>query len=164
MLSGRRGNVDVEYFQAEREGRGTNVSIVKDESGNYLVKNRNAKYPDPNARRDGDNVGYASTLGYFDASYCKIRTITLGYNFKNDGNAVLDEIGIKKIRVYGTIQNPWVIASKFKKETGLDPETNSFGNQNVATGTTAYRASSVLTVGTNTPSTRTFLVGLNITF
>ena len=164
LLSGRRGNVDVEYFQAEREGRGTNVSIVKDESGNYLVKNRNAKYPDPNARRDGDNVGYASTLGYFDASYCKIRTITLGYNFKNDGNAVLDEIGIKKIRVYGTIQNPWVIASKFKKETGLDPETNSFGNQNVATGTTAYRASSVLTVGTNTPSTRTFLVGLNITF
>lgn len=160
LLSGRRGNVDVDYFWAERDKK----VIKTDENGNYLVHNRDAKYPDPNARRDGDNAGYASTLGYFNASFCKIRTITLGYNFKNNGNAVLDEIGIKKIRVYGTIQNPWVIASKFKKETGLDPETNSFGNQNVATQTTAYRAGSVLTVGTNTPSTRTFLVGLNITF
>ena len=164
LLSGRRGNVDVEYFMAEREGRASTLKIKQDASGNYMVQNRNAKYPDPNARRDGDNVAYASTLGYFDASYCKIRTITLGYNLKSNGNAVLDEIGIKKIRVYGTIQNPWVIASKFKKETGLDPETNSFGNENVATATTTYKANSVLTVGTNTPSTRTFLVGLNITF
>lgn len=164
LLSGRRGNVDVDYFWAEREGKGSSKKIMQDENGNYIVHNRDAKYPDPNARRDGDNAGYASTLGYFNASFCKIRTITLGYNFKNNGNAVLDEIGIKKIRVYGTIQNPWVIASKFKKETGLDPETNSFGNQNVATSTTAYKANSILTVGTNTPSTRTFLVGLNITF
>lgn len=160
LLSGRRGNVDVDYFHADRVKK----EIQKDENGNYMVYNRDAKYPDPNARRDGDNAAYASTLGYFNASYCKIRTITLGYNFKNNGNNVLDEIGIKKIRVYGTIQNPWVIASKFKKETGLDPETNSFGNQNVATSTTAYKADKVLTVGTNTPSTRTFLVGLNITF
>ncbi len=164
LLSGRRGNVDVDYFMAEREGRGSNAKIKQDASGNYMVQNRNAKYPDPNARRDGDNAAYASTLGYFNASFCKIRTITLGYNFKNNGNTVLDEIGIKKIRVYGTIQNPWVIASKFKKETGLDPETNSFGNENVASSTDAYKAGSILTVGTNTPSTRTFLVGLNITF
>ena len=164
LLSGRRNNVDVDYFTAEREGKGANATIKKDENGNYMINNRNAKYPDPATRRDQDNAAYASTLGYFNASYCKIRTITLGYNFKNNGNTVLDEIGIKKIRVYGTIQNPWVIASKFKKETGLDPETNSFGTENVATGTTAYKASSVLTVGTNTPSTRTFLVGLNITF
>lgn len=164
LLSGRRGNVDVDYFWAEREGKGSSKKIMQDENGNYIVHNRDAKYPDPNARREGDNAGYASTLGYFNASYCKIRTITLGYNFKNNGNAVLDEIGIKKIRVYGTIQNPWVIASKFKKETGLDPETNSFGYENVSTSTTAYKANSVLTIGTNTPSTRTFLVGLNITF
>ncbi len=160
LLSGRRGNVDVDYFWAERDKK----TIKTDENGNYLVHNRNAKYPDPNARREGDNAGYASTLGYFNASYCKIRTITLGYNFKNNGIGILDEIGIKKIRVYGTIQNPWVIASKFKKETGLDPETNSYGNENVASQPSTYRAGSVLTVGTNTPSTRTFLVGLNITF
>ncbi len=143
MLSGRRNNVDVDYWTPENTG---------------------AKYPKPGGALQGDNPKYGSTLGYFNASYCKLRTITLGYNFKNNGISVLDEIGIKKIRVYATIQNPWVIASKFHKETGLDPETNSFGNENVAVTPGTYKANTVLTVGTNTPATRTYLVGLNITF
>ena len=143
MLSGRRNNVDVDYWTPENTG---------------------AKYPKPGGAVSGDNPKYGSTLGYFSASYCKLRTITLGYNFKNNGIGVLDEIGIKKIRVYATIQNPWVIASKFHKETGLDPETNSFGNENVAVTPGTYYAGKVLTVGTNTPATRTYLVGLNITF
>ena len=143
MLSGRRGQVDVDYWTPE---------------------NTSGKYPYPGST-GGDNRKYSSTLGYFSASYCKLRTITLGYNFKNNGISVLDEIGIKKIRVYATIQNPWVIASKFHKETGLDPETNSFGNENLATmGESHFRGGSVLTVSANTPSTRTYLVGLNITF
>ncbi|MBQ5512197.1 MAG: SusC/RagA family protein, partial [Bacteroidales bacterium] len=161
MLSGRRGNVDVDYFHAERDADG---KLVKDANGNYTIYNRNADYPDPKTKTSGDNPQYASTLGFFDASYCKIRTITLGYNFKNNHIKWMDEAGIKKIRVYATVQNPFVIASKFHKETGLDPETNSRGNENVATGNASYRASSVLTIGTNTPSTRTFLFGLNVTF
>ena len=143
MLSGRRNNVDVDYWTPDNTG---------------------AKYPMPGGPTQGDNPKYGSTLGYFSASYCKLRTITLGYNFKNDGIGWLDEIGIKKIRLYATVQNPWVIASKFKKETGLDPETNSYGNENVAVTPGTYKANTVLTVGTNTPSTRTYLVGLNITF
>lgn len=143
MLNGRRGQVDVDYWTPENTG---------------------GKYPYPGST-GGDNRKYASTLGYFSASYCKLRTITLGYNFKNNGIGVLDEIGIKKIRVYATIQNPWVIASKFHKETGLDPETNSFGDENLAsTGESFFRSDHVLTVSANTPSTRTYLVGLNITF
>jgi len=161
LLSGRRGNVDVDYFWMERD---EDFEPIKDENGNYIVHNANADYPDPLGGRQGDNPKYHSTLGYFKASYCKIRTITLGYNFKNNGIGWLDEIGIKKIRVYATIQNPWVIASEFKKKTGLDPETNSFGNENVAVKPDTYDAKKVLTVGTNTPSTRTYLVGLNITF
>ena len=159
LLSGRRGQVDVDYFHAER----ANGKILQDANGNYLF--HNGDYPDPNASSSrGDNVPYASTLGFFDATFCKIRTITLGYNFKNNHIRWMDEVGIKKIRVYATVQNPWVIASKFKKETGLDPETNSFGNENVAVQPSSYKANTVLTVGTNTPSTRTFLFGLNVTF
>ena len=160
-LSGRWGNVDVDYFWAERD---EDDNILKDENGNYLIHNANAKYPDPYGRRSSDNLQYASTLGYFNASFCKIRTITLGYNFKNNGIGVLDEIGIKKIRIYATVQNPWVIASKFHKETGLDPETNSYGYQNVSTQPNTFNSGKVLTVAANTPSTRTYLVGLNITF
>jgi hypothetical protein len=51
--------------------------------------------------------------------------------------------------------------SPFYKEMGVDPETNSLGNQNVATG--GYQ-SRLLTVGFNTPSTRNYVVGLNMTF
>ncbi len=162
LLSGRRGNVDVDYFWTERDEDG---NVLKDENGKYVgIHNRNSNYPDPRGMRSGDNLKYASTLGYFKASYCKVRTITLGYNFKNNGIGWLDEIGVKKIRVYATVQNPFIIASKFHKETGLDPDTNSKGDENVAVKPTTFDAQKVLTVGTNTPATRTYLVGLNITF
>lgn len=141
MLSGRRGQVDVDYWTPENTG---------------------AKYPNPAGRKSGDNPKYGNSLGYFSASYCKIRTITLGYTFNNANWDWMNTIGVKNIRLYGTIQNPFVIASEFHKETGLDPETNSMGNENAAT-TDTYK-SRLLTVGTNSPQTRSFLVGLNITF
>ena len=44
----------------------------------------------------------------------------------------------------------------------MDPETNSFGNENVAVaGGTPSR---LLTIGTNAPATRNYLLGLNVTF
>lgn len=140
LLTGRRNNVDVDYWTPE---------------------NTSAKYPNPAGAKDQQQPLYGSTLGYFDASYCKIRTITLGYDFNTEEQNWADNIGIKKIRVYGTVQNPFVIASKFHKETGLDPETNSRGNENQASG--AYQ-SRLLTIGTNTPQTRSFIIGLNVTF
>src|SRR5690606_3423090 len=57
MLSGRRGNVDVDYWTPE---------------------NTNARYPRPGGPQSSDNPRYGSTLGYFDASYLKVRAITLG--------------------------------------------------------------------------------------
>ena len=140
MLTGRRNNVDVDYWTPENTG---------------------AKYPKPGGLRSGDNPKYGNSLGYFSASYCKIRTITHGYNLEKNNWGWMEDAGIQRIRIYGTIQNPFVIASKFHKETGLDPETNSYGNENMASG--AYQRR-LLTIGTNTPQTRSFLVGLNVTF
>lgn len=140
MLTGRRNNVDVDYWTPENTG---------------------AKYPRPGGLRSGDNPKYGNSLGYFSATYCKIRTITLGYNFDKNNWDWMNTIGIQGIRLYGTVQNPFVIASKFHKETGLDPETNSYGNENMASGSYQRR---LLTIGTNTPQTRTFLFGLNVTF
>lgn len=139
-LRGRKNNVDVDYWTPEHT---------------------NAKYPNPAGQKVDINPKYGNSLSYFDATYCKIRTITLGYNFNTEDWAWAENIGIKKIRVYGTVQNPFVIASKFHKETGLDPETNSMGDENMASG--AYQKR-LLTIGTNTPQTRTFLIGLNVTF
>ena len=138
MLTGRRGQVDVDYWTEE---------------------NTNAKYPKPGGIQSGDNPKYGSTLGYFDASYWKVRNISLGYKF--DEQKWLKNFGIQSLRAYVSIQNPFVICSPFHKETGLDPETNSYGNENVAVTSGIQRR--FLTVGPNAPSTRNYLFGINVT-
>jgi hypothetical protein len=72
----------------------------------------------------------------------------------------MKKASINNIRVYFTVQNPFVLFSDLHKEMGIDPETNSYGNQNVATG--GYQ-SRLLTVGFNTPSTRNYVVGITMT-
>jgi TonB-linked SusC/RagA family outer membrane protein len=138
MLNGRRGNVDVDYWTPD---------------------NTDAKYPLPGGIISNDNPKYGSTLGYFDASYLKIQTITLGYNFNSNW---MKDLGVDKLRVYFTAQNPFVMFSPYHDESGMDPQTNSYGDENAAV-TTAY-PQRVLTIGTNTPSTRNYLFGLNLTF
>jgi hypothetical protein len=68
-----------------------------------------------------------------------------------------------RLRVYVTAQNPFVMFSPYNKESGMDPETNSFGNENAAVNL-SENLRRVLTIGTNTPSTRNYLIGLNLTF
>ena len=142
MLDGRRNNIDVDYWTEENTG---------------------AKYPKPNGIRSGDNPKYASTLGYFDAGYLKVRAITLGYNF--DNIKAVKDLGISRLRLYATIQNPFVLFSPFNNESGLDPETNSWANQNTAVAYSEYSGKHKMPiVGYNTPATRNFMFGLNVTF
>ena len=138
MLSGRRGNVKVDYWTPD---------------------NIDARYPKPGGIADGDNPKYGSTLGYFDGSYLKMRTISLGYNFNQD---FVKSIGFEDLRLYFTVQNAFVLFSPYHRESGMDPETNSYGDENAAV-TTSYNRR-LLTIGTNTPSTRNYLVGLNVSF
>jgi TonB-linked SusC/RagA family outer membrane protein len=136
LLTGRRNNVKVDYWTPENTG---------------------AKYPKPGGIASGDNPKYGNTLGYFDASFLKIRTISLGYDFNRD----LIKNSSARLRMYVTVQNPFVIFSPYHKESGMDPETNSFGNENQAV--TSYQRR-ILAIGTNTPSTRNYVAGLNLTF
>lgn len=137
LLNGRRGNVDVNYWRPD---------------------NTDADFPNPSGLRSGDNPKYMSTMGYFDASYVKIRALTLGYTLEQD---FIKDLGIDKLRVYFTAQNPFVFFSPYHKKSGMDPETNSLGDQNQAV---ASYNSRFLVIGTNTPSTRNYLFGLNLTF
>lgn len=138
LLSGRRNNIDVDYWTPE---------------------NTDAKYPKPGGIVSSDNPKYGSTLSYFDASFTKIRTITLGYDF----NRSLIKNSAIKLRGYFTAQNPFVFFSPYHSESGLDPETNSVGNENVASSGFAI-PTRVLTIGFNTPSTRNYILGVNLTF
>ena len=88
MLTGRRNNLDVDYWTPDNTG---------------------AKYPKPGGVLSGDNPKYGSTLGYFDAGYLKIRAITLGYNF--DSLKCIKDFGISRLRLYASVQNPFVLFS-----------------------------------------------------
>ena len=138
LLSGRRNNIAVDY---------------------WTPQNTDAKYPKPGGIVSGDNPKYGSTLSYFDASYTKIRTITLGYDF----NRSLIKNSDLRLRMYFTAQNPFVFFSPFHSESGLDPESNSFGNQNAAVNLSS-NLSRILTVGFNTPATRSYILGVNLNF
>lgn len=140
MLSGRRGQLDVDYWTEDNTG---------------------AKYPKPGGIMSSDNPKYGSTLGYFNAGYLKCRAITLGYNFEN--LKAVKDFGISRLRLYATVQNPFVLFSPFNNESGLDPETNSWSNENTAVGYN-FGSHRMPIVGFNTPSTRNFIFGLNVTF
>jgi hypothetical protein len=142
MLDGRRNNIDVDYWTESNTG---------------------AKYPKAGGIMSGDNPKYGTTLGYFNAGYLKIRAITLGYDFAK--LKAIKDLGISRLRVYGTIQNPFVLFSPFNNESGLDPETNSWATENTAVPFSEYAGKHKMPiVGYNTPATRNFLLGVNVTF
>jgi TonB-linked SusC/RagA family outer membrane protein len=136
LESGRRNNLKIDYWTP------TNI---------------NAKYPNPAGQISGDNPVYQNSMSYFSGSYLKISTLTLGYNFAKFAK----RFKIPSARLYVTAQNPFVTLSPYHKETGLDPETNSYGDQFQAVNTYQHR---LLTQGFNTPATRSYLVGLNLNF
>ena len=140
MLTGRRGQVKVDY---------------------WTPTNTDARYPRPGGLVSGDNPKYGSLLGYFNGSFLKVGVITLGYNFDKIG--ALKKAGFDKLRVYATAQNPFVLFSEFTRECGLDPEPNAYGNDGGFAATVAYRGNQKV-IGTNTPNTRNYIFGVNLTF
>jgi len=75
-------------------------------------------------------------MAYFDASFVRVRNITLGYSLQDH---VLDKLGLRKSRIYAGVQNPFT----FTDFPGLDPE----GARNH-----------------DMPNYRTFLVGIDLGF
>ncbi len=139
MESGRRNNVKIDYWTPTNTG---------------------AKYPNPAGLVNSNNPQYGTTLGYFNASYLKVRTMTLGYNFKQQ--AWMKRAGFERLRIYVTAQDPFVFFSPYHKQSGMDPEPNSYGTQNQAVNTTY--PTRLLVIGTNTPNTKNYLIGLNLNF
>jgi TonB-dependent starch-binding outer membrane protein SusC len=135
MLQGRRSGIKVDFWTPENP---TNDN------------------PKPDANRD--NPLYGSTLGYFDASFLKIRSINLGYALPS---SFLGKIGVSSARVYVTVQNPFVLFSPYLKNTsGVDPEPTGTGG-GVGGGAVPSRA---LTINADTPPTKAFIFGLNFNF
>lgn len=82
----------------------------------WTPANTNARYPRLMPNSTYGNNQHTSDFWRFDASYCRVKYIQLGYTFTQ---MALKKMGIQSIRVYGNVQNPFTIA----KENLVDPES-----------------------------------------
>ncbi|HEY4150872.1 MAG TPA: TonB-dependent receptor [Chitinophagaceae bacterium] len=95
----------------------------------------------PKANSAQTNPSNNSTLGYFDGSFLKIRSLGLGYTIPAD---YVKKIGLRSIRVYVTARDPFILFSLYRnKYHGIDPETAG-------------------TLGVDTPAYWSMLFGLNV--
>ena len=105
----------------------------------WTPENTAARWPKPSV----GTVSNKGLLSRYDASYLKLRNITLGYTIPGE---ILSKVGIQSLRVYTTASNLYTwFDSEYKKDGGIDPETTS-------------------TIKIVTPPTRSFIFGLNLTF
>jgi len=109
----------------DRGRQKANISWYVPENGAGIPAQFSNEYPQP--RNQGDfwrrqQVGY-----YADASFLKIKNISLSYNFTP---ANLDKINLKGLRIYANVLDPFV----FTDYMGYDPETAS---ANLGIGRTA---------------------------
>lgn len=112
----------------------------------WTPTNQENYWPKPNAA--STNTPNNSTLGYFDGTFVKIRSLTLGYVLPA---SVLTKIGGKSLRVYATANDAFILFSKYRnKYSGIDPEAigsdNNRGDVNV-----------------DTPASYSIIFGLNMT-
>ncbi|MCC5937101.1 MAG: TonB-dependent receptor [Lunatimonas sp.] len=103
---------------------------------------------------------FGSTLGYFDATFMKIRSMQLGYSFSNN---FLERNKLSSLYIYLQAQNPFqAFFSEYVRAGGLDPETNGFGGS--VTPGFGPNGTNRLTVNPNTPPTRAFILGINFRY
>lgn len=87
----------------------------------WTPDNHENYYPKPNSANS--RTPYNSLLGYFNGSYLKIRTLSLGYHLPPD---LLKKLGIKNLYIYTTADAPFILFSPYvNKYKGLDPETTA---------------------------------------
>ena len=137
-LQGRRNQIKVDY---------------------WTPWNPTNEYPMPEGSDQPAGI-YSSTLGLYDAGFLKIRSISLGYNFEQ---SVIKSFGASNVRLYATVQNPFVFFSDYMKHGGVDPEGTNYGDTGYTGGTGGVQGRMIV-CGLNTPPTRSFIFGLNVTF
>jgi TonB-linked SusC/RagA family outer membrane protein len=121
-LFGRYNNIVIDYWTP------TNPS-------NFAPRpNQNQEFP-----------VWGSSMNIFDGSFVKVRNINLGYKF---GQETANKLGMQSLRVYSSIQQPFIFAPFISKFNGIDPETDIDARLD----------------GNVSPAAWTATIGLNVTF
>jgi TonB-linked SusC/RagA family outer membrane protein len=144
------GGFDLTVYAYMRFGQMINYSLLTDYDPtggdnfpsyfNYWTStNPSNDFPGLNASiRRQDYVGFYG-LSFVDGSFFKIKNVTLGYTLPN---SLLRRLRIEKVRLYGTITNPLVVAKSHLIKQ-YDPEQNG---------------------SLDFPLTKQMVLGLNLTF
>ncbi|CAH8293789.1 TonB-linked SusC/RagA family outer membrane protein [Mariniflexile fucanivorans] len=80
----------------------------------YTPENPSNKYPRPNVAADP----FLDVLGVADASYVRLRTLSLGYNFPSD---LLTKLGIRSLNVYATGTNLFTLTDYKSYSPEINP-------------------------------------------
>jgi TonB-linked SusC/RagA family outer membrane protein len=159
----------VPYLTGNSTGSGGfaffNQSRVNQMRTDYWTEtNPTNAFPAPDA---GSAVAFfGSTLGYYDGSFIKCRSINLGYSFSN---ALIKKIGASSARIYVNATNPFIIYSPLVRDNlALDPEGNSYasGSSTLNPQGASDRAAPErqIAVNLNNPPVRQFTLGVNLKF
>jgi hypothetical protein len=106
----------------------------------------------PKANSAQTNPPNLSTFGYFDATYVKIRSMSLGYSVPA---GLVKKWGLRSLRFYATAKDPFILFSPYRnKYHGLDPEASGSKSSTDPT----------VTLSLDTPPSWSMLFGLNVTF
>lgn len=159
----------VPYLTGNSTGSGGfaffNQSRVNQVKVDYWTENNPTNaFPAPDAA--SAVAFFGSTLGYYDGSFIKIRSINLGYTFKG---TLLKKVGASSARVYVNATNPLILYSPLVRQNlAIDPEGNSY-----ATGSSTLNPQGAsdrgaperqISVNLNNPPVRQFTLGLNLKF
>lgn len=112
------------------------------------------EYPRINYDGANNDFNLAHTGWLEDASYLRLKTLTLGYNLKK---SLLDRMHVKRGRVYLSSNN----LLTFTEYKGMDPEVNHFTGVNSATANSALLQG--YDYGTY-PQAKSYVIGVNLTF
>ncbi|MDF2159264.1 TonB-dependent receptor [Algoriphagus sp. CAU 1675] len=126
-------------------GRYNNLAV------NYWTPNNPTNdYPRPNQNQERPK--YNSSMSYFSGTFIKVRNINFGYTFTPEA---AKKIGLTSLRVYSSIQQPFIFSEYRTKHKGIDPEVFIDGEQGLEGGV----------VNANiTPAVTSFTFGINAKF
>lgn len=81
----------------------------------------------------GDNIQAQNSTRFAEkGDFLRVRNIQIGYNL---AKSITGKIGMSRVRIYGQIQNAFLLTGY----TGIDPESNANGNNNIGQGVDTFR-------------------------
>ncbi|EKB50314.1 SusC/RagA family TonB-linked outer membrane protein [Cecembia lonarensis] len=116
----------------------------------WTPNNPTNDFPRPNQNQERPK--YASSMTYFDGSFVKIRNINFGYTFPN---VVTKRMKMESLRIYSSIQQPFIFAEYRSRYKGIDPETFIDSEQGIEGGAVSANVA---------PAITTYTIGINARF